>query len=94
MVLAAVVSTMGILGWIIIGGFAGALAGRLVKGHGFGLLGDVIVGIVGALLGGFLAGFVLSETIGVIGSFILAFLGAVILLWLARLVSGGRARAF
>jgi len=93
LVLAAVVSTMGIVGWIIIGGLAGALAGRVVKGHGFGLLGDIAIGIVGALLGGFLAGLVFSETIGVIGSFILAFLGAAVLLWLLRLVSGGRARA-
>jgi uncharacterized membrane protein YeaQ/YmgE (transglycosylase-associated protein family) len=66
---------------------------RDVKGSGFGILGDIIVGIVGALLGGFLAGLVLSDTIGVIGSFILAFLGAVVLLWLLRLLGGRRARA-
>jgi uncharacterized membrane protein YeaQ/YmgE (transglycosylase-associated protein family) len=93
MVLAAVVSTVGILGWIIIGGLAGALAGRVVKGHGFGILGDIVIGIAGALLGGFVAGFFLSDTIGVIGSFIVAFLGAVVLLWLLRLVSDRRARA-
>lgn len=93
MVLAAVISTVGVIGWIIIGGIAGALAGRVVKGSGFGILGDIIVGIVGALLGGFLAGLILSDTIGVIGSFILAFVGAVVLLWLLRLLSGRRARA-
>ncbi|HEV8193504.1 MAG TPA: GlsB/YeaQ/YmgE family stress response membrane protein [Ktedonobacterales bacterium] len=93
MVLAAVVSTVGILGWIIIGGLAGALAGQVVKGSGFGILGDVIVGIVGALLGGLLAGLVLSDTLGVIGSFILAFLGAIVLLWFLRLLRGGQARA-
>ena len=90
MVLAAVISTLGVIGWIIVGGLAGALAGRVVKGSGFGILGDIIVGIVvGALLGGFLAGLVLSDTIGVIGSFILAFLGAVVLLWLLRLLAAG-----
>lgn len=93
MVIAAVISTVGILGWIIIGGLAGALAGRVVKGSGFGILGDIIVGIVGALLGGLLAGLVLSETVGVIGSFILAFLGAIVLLWLLRLISGNRTAA-
>src|SRR6185369_8855061 len=93
MVVAAVISTVGILGWIIIGGLAGALAGRVVKGSGFGILGDIIVGIVGALLGGLLAGLVLSETVGVIGSFILAFLGAIVLLWLLRLISAGRTGA-
>jgi uncharacterized membrane protein YeaQ/YmgE (transglycosylase-associated protein family) len=75
---------------------AGALAGRVVKGSGFGIRGDIIVGIivgiVGALLGGFLAGFIFSGTIGVIGSFIVAFLGAIVLLWLLRLLSGRRAR--
>ncbi len=54
-VVADVVSTVGILGWIIIGGIAGALAGRVVDGGGFGIIGDIVVGIVGALLGGFLA---------------------------------------
>jgi uncharacterized membrane protein YeaQ/YmgE (transglycosylase-associated protein family) len=93
MVFAAVVSTVGILGWIIIGGLAGALAGRVVQGSGFGIVGDIVVGIVGALLGGLLAGLVQSETVGVIGSFILAFLGAIVLLWLLRLLSGNRGRA-
>ena len=93
MVLAAVTSTVGVLGWIIIGGLAGALAGRVVKGSGFGILGDIIVGIVGALVGGLLAGLVLSESIGLIGSFIVAFLGAVVFLWLLRVLSGGRVRA-
>jgi uncharacterized membrane protein YeaQ/YmgE (transglycosylase-associated protein family) len=93
LVLAAVISTLGVIGWIIVGGLAGALAGRVVKGGGFGILGDIIVGIVGALLGGFLAGLIFSDTIGVIGSFIIAFLGAVVLLWLLRLLGGRRARA-
>lgn len=93
MVMAAVVSTVGILGWIILGGVAGALAGRVVKGSGFGIIGDIIVGIVGALLGGFVAGLFLSDTIGLIGSFVLAFLGAVLLLWLLRLITGNRVAA-
>lgn len=81
-------STAAIIGWL-----AGALAGRVVPGSGFAMLGDIIVGIAGALLGGLLAGPVLSDSLGVIGSFILAFLGAIGLLWLLRLLRGGRARA-
>jgi uncharacterized membrane protein YeaQ/YmgE (transglycosylase-associated protein family) len=93
LVLAAVISTVGVIGWLSIGGVAGALAGRVVKGSGFGILGDIIVGIIGALLGGFLAGLVLSDTIGVVGSFILAFLGAVVLLWVLRVLGSRQARA-
>ena len=93
-VVADVVSTVGILGWIIIGGIAGALAGRVVDGGGFGILGDIIVGILGALLGGFLAHvFGLDNSVGLLGSFILAFIGAVILLGLVRLFTRGSARA-
>ena len=51
-VLAAISSTVGWIGWIIIGGIAGALAGRVMRGGGFGILGDIVVGILGAILGG------------------------------------------
>ena len=66
---------------------AGWLAGLIVKGYGFGLLGNIVVGIVGALIAGFLfprLGFGLGE--GIVGSIIAATLGAVILLFLIRLV--------
>ena len=48
----------GIIAWLVIGAIAGWLAGMLVKGGGFGLIGDIIVGIIGAVLGGWLAGLV------------------------------------
>ncbi len=89
----AVTSTVGWFGWIIIGGLAGALAGRVVEGKGLGLFGDIITGIVGALILGFLSGLFLNTTIGLIGSFILALIGAAILLWIVRLITGNRARA-
>ena len=92
MVLAAVVSSVGILGWLIIGGLAGALAGRVVEGKGLGIIADIVTGIVGALLAGLISGLFLSETVGLIGSFVLAFLGAVILLWLLRALTSNRAR--
>jgi uncharacterized membrane protein YeaQ/YmgE (transglycosylase-associated protein family) len=92
MILASIISTVGILGWIIIGGLAGALAGRVVEGRGFGILGDILVGIIGAVIGGLILGLIVNAQVGLIGSFVTAFLGAVILLWLVRLVSGNRAR--
>lgn len=94
LVLADVVSTVGILGWIIIGGIAGALAGRVVEGGGFGIVGDIVVGIVGALLGGVLAHLLgIDSSVGLIGSFLLALIGAIVLLAILRLISGGRATA-
>ncbi|CAG9199345.1 putative membrane protein YeaQ/YmgE (transglycosylase-associated protein family) [Paraburkholderia tropica] len=76
----------GIIGWLIIGAIAGWLAGLLVKGGGFGLIVDIIVGIVGAFIGGWLAG-VLHINIGggMISSIITAIVGAVILLFVIRL---------
>ena len=92
LVLADVVSMVGILGWIIIGGIAGALAGRVVEGGGFGILGDIVVGIVGALLGGLLAHILgIDSSVGLIGSFLLALIGAIVLLAILRLFSRGRA---
>ncbi|HUD89013.1 MAG TPA: GlsB/YeaQ/YmgE family stress response membrane protein [Xanthobacteraceae bacterium] len=73
--------------WIIVGAIAGWLAGMVVKGGGFGLIGDIIVGIVGALIAGWLlpmVGIVIGG--GIIGAIINAFIGAVILLIIIRLV--------
>jgi uncharacterized membrane protein YeaQ/YmgE (transglycosylase-associated protein family) len=76
----------GLIAWLIIGAVAGWLAGLLVKGGGFGLIVDIIVGIVGAFIGGWLAS-VLGISIGggFIGSIIIAVIGAVILLFVIRL---------
>jgi uncharacterized membrane protein YeaQ/YmgE (transglycosylase-associated protein family) len=84
---------MGILWFIIIGAIAGWLAGRFMKGHGFGLLGDIVVGIVGAFIGGWLFG-ALGINIGggLIGTLIVAFIGAVLLLFIVRLISGRGSR--
>ena len=73
--------------FLIIGAIAGWLAGQFMKGRGFGLLGDIIVGIIGAFLGGWLFGvFGVSLGGGLIGSLIVAFIGAVVLLFLVRLI--------
>ncbi|MFM0226831.1 GlsB/YeaQ/YmgE family stress response membrane protein [Paraburkholderia dipogonis] len=80
----------GIIAWLIIGAIAGWLAGVLVKGGGFGLIVDIIVGIVGAFIGGWLAGVLhISLGGGWIGSIITAVIGAVILLFLVRLIRRG-----
>lgn len=85
---------MGILAWIIVGLIAGWLAGLVVKGGGYGVLGDIILGIVGALIGGFLASALFNVPNPVSGinvtTIIVAFIGAVILIWLLRALGGRR----
>jgi len=76
---------MEFLYFILIGGIAGWLAGLFMKGSGFGILGNIVVGIVGALLGGFLFRlFGLASDGSIIGSLVVAFVGAVVLLALAK----------
>jgi uncharacterized membrane protein YeaQ/YmgE (transglycosylase-associated protein family) len=85
---------MGILTWIIVGLIAGWLAGKVMTGGGYGLVGDIIVGVVGGLLGGFIATSVLHIGAAMTGfnleSILVAFCGAVVLLVVLRLLSGGR----
>ena len=85
---------MGILSWIVVGLIAGWLAGLVVKGGGFGCVGDVIVGVVGGLLGGWLASsfFHMGDPMSGINieSIVVAFVGAVILIIILRLLSGRR----
>ena len=77
--------------WIVIGLLAGAIAGTLVRGRGYGCLVDIIVGILGAFIGGIVVGFFLPGTaVGFVGTLIVAVLGAVLLLAVLRLVSPGR----
>jgi uncharacterized membrane protein YeaQ/YmgE (transglycosylase-associated protein family) len=78
---------MGLLWFLIIGAIAGWLAGQFMKGSGFGLLGDIIVGVIGAFLGGWLFGKLgIWPGGGLLGSLIVAFVGAIILLFLVRLI--------
>jgi uncharacterized membrane protein YeaQ/YmgE (transglycosylase-associated protein family) len=85
---------MGILAWIVVGLIAGWLAGMVMRGGGYGVLGDIIIGVVGALLGGWIATTFLHIGAGMTGinlySILVAFAGAVVLLVLVRLVGGGR----
>ncbi|WP_050462054.1 GlsB/YeaQ/YmgE family stress response membrane protein [Herbaspirillum autotrophicum] len=77
----------GIIAWLVIGAIAGWLAGILVKGGGFGLLVDILVGIVGAFIGGWLAGlFGIGVGGGMAASIVTATIGAVVLLLLLRII--------
>ena len=77
----------GIIAWIIIGAVAGWLAGAFVKGGGFGLIGDIVVGIIGAFIGGWLAGVLhIHVGSGWISSIITAAVGAIVLLVILRAI--------
>lgn len=75
-----------LLMFLAIGAVAGWLAGILMKGGGFGLLGNIVVGIIGAVIGGFVFGLLGITTSGLIGALITAVVGAGILLFLVGLV--------
>lgn len=81
---------MGILSWIVVGLIAGFLAGLVVKGSGFGLFWDIIIGILGGLLGGWVGEKLLGINAAVTGinwsSILVAFLGAVLLLVIVHLL--------
>jgi len=77
----------GLLWWIIVGGIAGFLAGKVMKGGGFGVLMDILIGMVGSIIGGWLFCMVgLFSSGGLIGSILVAFVGACFLLWIVRLI--------
>ena len=77
----------GLLWMIVVGLIAGWLAGKVMKGGGYGVLLDIVIGIVGAMIGGWLFGMLgVFPGGGLIGSILVAFVGACILLWLVRLI--------
>lgn len=88
---------MGLIAWIVVGLIAGFLAGMVMRGGGYGVIGDIIVGIVGGLLGGYLASYFLHLKNAMTGinleSILVAFVGAIILLVLLRVLGGARRRA-
>ena len=77
---------MNIVWFLLIGLAAGWLAGLVMKGRGFGLLGNMVVGVIGAFLGGFLFQFLGVAAGGLLGSLVVAFVGAVVLLLVVGLV--------
>lgn len=78
--------TQSLIVFLIIGVVAGFLAGKIIKGGGFGLVGDLVLGVIGAFVGGWVFGLLGILPVGLIGTLISATAGAVILLFLIRLV--------
>jgi uncharacterized membrane protein YeaQ/YmgE (transglycosylase-associated protein family) len=81
---------MSIVVWVVVGGIAGLLASVVIRGTGLGLLGDIVLGIIGAVLASFIATKLGYQGITGINlySIVVAFIGAVILLLLIRVVNG------
>ena len=77
---------MSFIWFLIIGAVAGWLAGLIMKGAGFGLLVNILVGCVGAVLGGWLFGLLGFTSSGLIGSLITALVGAIVLLYILSLI--------
>ena len=73
---------------LLVGLVAGFLATHFVAGHGYGLIGDLVVGVIGALLGFFLASALGIAVVSILAQIVVAFIGAVILLAVLRLVTG------
>ena len=76
----------GLLYWIIVGLIAGFLAGKVMKGGGYGVLMDIVLDMLGAIVGGWLFGMLGISAGGLIGGILVAFIGAVILIWLTRML--------
>lgn len=77
---------MGIIAFLVIGALAGWLAGKLMKGRGFGLLGNIVIGIVGSVIGGFVFSLLGISAGGFIGSLVMATVGAALLLYIVSLL--------
>ncbi|HET8845295.1 MAG TPA: GlsB/YeaQ/YmgE family stress response membrane protein [Ktedonobacteraceae bacterium] len=89
--LAAVLNPGGIIAWLVIGLLAGWLAGVIMPGPGFGLIGDMIVGLVGAFLGGLVMNLLAPDaTFGFWGSLLVALIGACILVAILHAIAGRR----
>lgn len=85
-------SLSNVLWWLLVGLVAGFLASRVMRGGGYGLIGDIVVGLIGAFIGGLLAGFLgIGGSSSLIVSIVIAFIGACILLAILRAVTRGGA---
>ena len=91
-VVLAQISLQEVIFWLIVGLIAGFLASLVMRGGGYGIVGDIIVGLIGAFIGGWLFSLLGIGAGGLIGSIIVAFIGACILIALLRLFSGGYGR--
>lgn len=81
-----------IIWWLVVGLIAGFLASVVMRGGGYGIVGDIVVGIIGAFIGGFLASLLGLGSGGLLWTIFIAFIGACILIAILRMVSGGYSR--
>ena len=80
----------GLIAWLVVGLVAGWLAGQFMRGGGYGVVGDIVLGVIGAFVGGFIFSLVLPGSgVGLLGSIVVAF----VLIALARAFTGRRVRA-
>ncbi len=90
LVLATALEPGGLLAWLLVGLIAGFLASALMRGGGYGLVGDIIIGIVGAFIGGLLMDVLAPGTaLGFWGTVLVALIGACILIAILRTISRG-----
>jgi uncharacterized membrane protein YeaQ/YmgE (transglycosylase-associated protein family) len=82
-------TTQNLLLFLVVGVVAGFLAGKIMKGSGFGLVGDLVVGVVGSFIGAWLFGVLGVSAGGILGLLVAAIVGALLLLFLVRLVKRG-----
>jgi uncharacterized membrane protein YeaQ/YmgE (transglycosylase-associated protein family) len=80
----------GFIAWAVVGLVSGWLAGQVMKGSGYGIVGDLVVGLIGAFVGGFLASFFVQGAMGFWGSIVVAFLGACLCIAIMRAVARRR----
>ncbi|MGE5124730.1 MAG: GlsB/YeaQ/YmgE family stress response membrane protein [Betaproteobacteria bacterium] len=74
------------LWFLLVGLIAGWLAGKLTKGSGYGVVGDIVIGVIGAFVGGFLFRLLGLSAGGTIGSIVVATVGAIVLVWVVRAI--------
>jgi uncharacterized membrane protein YeaQ/YmgE (transglycosylase-associated protein family) len=82
-----------LIGWLIVGAIAGWLAGQVMRGRGFGCLGNVAIGLIGAVIGGYVLGVLnISIGTGLLNEIVTALVGAILLLGIANILGGGNRR--
>jgi uncharacterized membrane protein YeaQ/YmgE (transglycosylase-associated protein family) len=77
---------LSLLWFLIIGLIAGWLAGKIMKGSGYGVIGDLVIGIVGAFIGGWVFGLLGIASYGLVGSLVTALIGALLLIFIIRMI--------
>jgi uncharacterized membrane protein YeaQ/YmgE (transglycosylase-associated protein family) len=80
----------GVISWLVVGLIAGWLAGLMMRGGGYGIIGDIVVGLIGAFLGGLIFSLFVTGDTGFWGSIVVAFIGACILIAILRAIAPTR----